>query len=84
MMVPTWELPSSMTIPLNYRGIADDIAARIATGEYPPGAKIPSYSRLAALYSVSISTAQRAVMVLQERGLVVGAQGRGVFVRERG
>ncbi|HEU5108998.1 MAG TPA: winged helix-turn-helix domain-containing protein [Micromonosporaceae bacterium] len=71
-----------MTIPLNYRGIADDIAARIATGEYPPGAKIPSYSKLASLYSVSISTAQRAVMVLQERGLVVGAQGRGVFVRE--
>ena len=83
MKVPTWELPRSMTIPLNYRGIADDIAARIATGEYPPGAKIPSYSKLAALYSVSISTAQRAVMVLQERGLVVGAQGRGVFVREK-
>jgi GntR family transcriptional regulator len=67
---------------MNYRGIADDIAARIATGEYPPGSKIPSYSQLAALYSVSISTAQRAVMVLRERGHVVGAQGRGVFVRE--
>jgi GntR family transcriptional regulator len=73
-----------MTIPLNYRGIADDIAARIAAGEYPPGAKIPSYSQLAELYSVSISTAQRAVTILQERGLAVGAQGRGVFVREQG
>jgi GntR family transcriptional regulator len=72
-----------MTIPLDYRGIANDIAARIATGEYPPGGKIPSYSQLAKLYSVSISTAQRAVIVLRERGLVVGAQGRGVFVRER-
>jgi GntR family transcriptional regulator len=70
-----------MTIPLNYRGIADDIAARIATGEYPPGAKIPSYSQLAELYSVSVSTAQRAVMVLRERALVTGVQGRGVFVR---
>jgi GntR family transcriptional regulator len=72
-----------MTIPLDYRGIADDIAARIAAGEYPPGSRIPSYSQLAKLYSVSISTAQRAVIVLRERGLVVGAQGRGVFVRER-
>jgi GntR family transcriptional regulator len=72
-----------MTIPLDYRGIANDIAARIAAGEYPPGAKIPSYSQLAKLYSVSISTAQRAVIVLRERGLVVGAQGRGVFVREQ-
>lgn len=71
-----------MTIPLNYRGIADDIAARITTGEYPAGSKIPSYSQLATLYSVSISTAQRAVMVLRERGLVVGAQGRGVYVSE--
>jgi len=71
-----------MTIPLDYRGIADDIAARIAAGEYPPGSKIPSYSQLGELYSVSISTAQRAVIVLRERGLVVGAQGRGVFVRE--
>ena len=72
-----------MTIPLDYRGIANDIEARIANGEYPPGTKIPSYSQLAKLYSVSISTAQRAVIVLRERGLVVGAQGRGVFVRER-
>jgi len=72
-----------MTIPLDYRGIADDIAARIAAGEYPPGSKIPSYSQLATLYSVSISTAQRAVIVLRERGLVQGAQGRGVYVRER-
>lgn len=72
-----------MTIPLDYRGIANDIAARIAAGEYPPGSKIPSYSQLALLYSVSISTAQRAVIVLRERGLVQGAQGRGVYVRER-
>lgn len=72
-----------MTIPLNYRGIAEDIEARIATGEYPAGSKIPSYSQLAGLYSVSISTAQRAVMVLRERGHVQGAQGRGVYVIEK-
>ncbi|HYN95826.1 MAG TPA: winged helix-turn-helix domain-containing protein [Pilimelia sp.] len=72
-----------MTIPLDYRGIADDVASRIASGEYPPGTKIPSYSQLADLYSVSVSTAQRAVIVLRERGLVVGAQGRGVYVREK-
>ena len=72
----------SMTIPLSYRKIADDIADRIAMGEYPPGSKIPSYRQLSALYSVSISTAQRAVMALEERGEVIGVPGRGVFVRE--
>jgi GntR family transcriptional regulator len=65
---------------LTFRQIADDIAARISTGEYPPATKIPSYQQLAHLYSVSISTAQRAVLVLQERGLVYGEPGRGVYV----
>ena len=67
---------------MSYRQIADDITARIGNGEYPPESKIPSYQQLAALYSVSISTAQRAVLVLQERGLVYGEPGRGVFVTE--
>ena len=69
-------MPRHMT----YRQIADDIAVRISTGEYPAASKIPSYQQLAHLYSVSISTAQRAVLVLQERGLVYGEPGRGVFV----
>ncbi|WP_404803154.1 winged helix-turn-helix domain-containing protein [Micromonospora aurantiaca (nom. illeg.)] len=66
---------------MTYREIADDIAARIATGEYPPESKIPSYSQLAALYSVSIATVQRAVMVLHARGAIYGEPGRGVFVK---
>lgn len=67
---------------LTYRQIADDIAARIRAGDYPPAARIPSYQQLARLYDVSISTAQRAVLVLQERGLVYGQPGRGVFVQD--
>ena len=59
-----------MTVPLSYRGIANDITERIAIGEYPAGSKIPSYRQLSELYSVSISTAQRAVMALEERVFV--------------
>lgn len=62
------------------REIADDIAARIASGEYPPGAQLPSYAQLAALYTVSISTAQRVHLILQARGLAYAEQGRGTFV----
>lgn len=71
-----------MAVPLSHRGIADDIQARIEADEYPPGAKLPSYRELAALYSVSISTAARAVGLLRDRRLVEGSSGRGVYVRE--
>ncbi|MEV4841978.1 winged helix-turn-helix domain-containing protein [Micromonospora matsumotoense] len=71
-------------IPLSYTDIAADITSRIKGGEYGPGAKLPSYSQLADLYSVSFSTAARAVALLRDRGVVIGAPGRGVFVREAG
>lgn len=67
-------------IPLSYTDIAADITVKIKAGEYEPGAKLPSYSQLADLYSVSFSTAARAVALLRDRGIVVGAPGRGVFV----
>lgn len=73
-----------MPIPTTgFREVARDLQARIDSGEYPPGSKIPSYSQLAVLYSVGISTVQRAILVLQERGTLVGVQGRGVYVAER-
>ena len=68
-------------IPLSYSDIAADITARIKAGEYEPGAKLPSYTQLADLYTVSFSTAARAVALLRDRGVVVGAPGRGVFVK---
>ncbi|PZF93334.1 winged helix-turn-helix domain-containing protein [Micromonospora deserti] len=71
-------------IPLSYVDIAADVTARIEAGEYQPGDKLPSYSKLAELYSVSFSTAARAVALLRDRGVVVGAPGRGVYVREQG
>lgn len=77
-------LPGSiaMPVPMSYRAIAADLAARITSGEYPPGSKLPSYAELALLYSVSVSTAQRAIALLQDRGVVVGATGRGLYVAE--
>lgn len=67
---------------LTYRQIADDLAERVKTGEYEPGARLPTYEELAALYSVSRSTAQRAIVLLEDRGVVRGHQGRGVFVED--
>ena len=72
-----------MPIPTTgYREVARDLQARIDSGEYPPGSKIPSYAQLAEMYSVGVTTVQRAILVLQERGTLVGVQGRGVYVAE--
>lgn len=68
---------------LTYREIADDLTARIRSAEegYRSGDKLPSYSGLAELYSVSVSTAARAMQLLTDRGLVESVVGRGVYVR---
>ena len=72
-------------IPLSAEAIADDLADRIERGDrdHEPGSRLPSYLEMANLYGVSVSTIANVVVRLKERGLVVGAQGRGVFVAFR-
>ncbi|MFY1625687.1 GntR family transcriptional regulator [Micromonospora sp. WMMD723] len=71
-----------MPIPMSSRQIADDLTARIRAGEYPQGSKLPSLRELADLYSVSVSTIQRALELTRERGLTIGRAGAGVYVSE--
>ncbi|MEU7824394.1 winged helix-turn-helix domain-containing protein [Catellatospora sp. NPDC049133] len=71
-----------MPLPMSYLKIAEDLAARIKSGEYQPGQQLPSYNELATLYSVHFSTITRAIGVLRLQGLVIGVPGRGVFVPE--
>lgn len=65
---------------LSYRQIAQDLAERIAAGEYPPGSLLPSYAALAAMYSCSVTTAQSALRLLRDRGLTRSEPGVGTFV----
>ncbi|MEV7268391.1 winged helix-turn-helix domain-containing protein [Micromonospora aurantiaca] len=68
---------------LTYEQIADDLAARILAGEYPPHTPLPSLRELATLYSVSVPTIQKAHIVLRTRGLTYGVPGAGVFAEDR-
>ncbi|MEU6019999.1 winged helix-turn-helix domain-containing protein [Micromonospora sp. NPDC047134] len=73
-----------MPIPAGgYREVTEDLTARIKAGEYGPGDRLPTYRELSDLYQVSVTTVQRAVIILQDRGLIVGLQGRGLWVAER-
>lgn len=62
--------------------IADDIADRIASGEYPPHTRLPSKRDLADLYSVSTGTIAEVQRRLRERGLTYAVPGAGVFVED--
>jgi len=56
------------------------ITARIESGEYPPGSKLPTTQQLAAEFEISARTVTDALAILRERGLLIGVRGRGVFV----
>lgn len=63
-----------------YEAMADHIAARIASGDLPPGSRLPAEVDLAEEYRVGLSTARRAVKELRERGLVQTLPVKGTFV----
>lgn len=65
-----------------YLQIADDLRAQIRSGSLAPGAALPSTAQLGQRYDVSASVVKAAISVLRTEGLVVGQQGKGVFVRE--
>ena len=63
-----------------YAAVADHIAARIAAGALPAGARLPGERDLAAEYGVALGTARRAVEELRDRGLVVTLAAKGTYV----
>jgi len=75
-------LNSQSPIPL-YHQLADIILAKIRSGEYPPGSRIPSENRLAATYGIGRPTARQATDLLVRKRMLVRKRGSGTFVGER-
>jgi GntR family transcriptional regulator, arabinose operon transcriptional repressor len=67
--------------PPAHRRISGEIAARIQSGQYPTGAKLPSEPRLADEFGVSRGTLRQALASLRLGGYLDSVQGRGTFVR---
>ncbi|MFD4144245.1 GntR family transcriptional regulator [Streptomyces sp. NPDC058572] len=63
-----------------YEKVAEALAAEIAAGARQPGDKMPSAADLAAAHGVSLGTAQRALKVLENRGLLKSGGVRGRLV----
>ncbi|MGJ6962533.1 GntR family transcriptional regulator [Streptosporangium sp. G11] len=62
--------------------LADDLRHRIESGEYAPGARLPSIRELAKTYGIAAQTVQNALRELRHENLVVSQQGRALFVRD--
>lgn len=58
-----------------------DIEAKIITGEYAVGAKIPTIVELVEQYSIGKTTAQKIINALYDEGTIVKKVGIGCFVK---
>lgn len=65
-----------------WRQIFEIFSARIESGEYPPGSKIPTILEICAEFKVANPTAQKAVSALRDAGLIYTEYGMGSFVVE--
>lgn len=66
-----------------YRLIANQIKAKVESGEYAPGARLPSERELAEALDVSRPSVREALIALEIEGYVDVRVGTGVFVTAR-
>ncbi|HLU59885.1 MAG TPA: GntR family transcriptional regulator, partial [Pseudonocardia sp.] len=66
------------------RRLAEDVRARIMSGEYAPGERLPSEAELVRRYEVSRVTVRTALRTLEAQGLVDIRHGTGSFVSDFG
>lgn len=60
--------------------VRDELRRQIQTGEYKPGDRLPSESRLTQDFGVSRTVVREAIAALRADGIVEPKQGAGVFV----
>lgn len=64
-----------------YEQIISQIERLIMLGVLREGDKIPSVRSLALQLSINPNTIQKAVSIMDQRGIIMSASGRGCFVR---
>jgi GntR family transcriptional regulator len=67
--------------PAPFRRLADEIKAKILSGELQPGERLPTVRTMQVTYSLSRATIGRALDALEAEGLVRAYPGSGVYVR---
>jgi GntR family transcriptional regulator len=65
-----------------YEVLAAELRAKIESGEWPAGTKLPSRAQLCREHGVSDTVVGKAMMILRATGLTETLSGVGVFVAE--
>jgi GntR family transcriptional regulator len=65
-----------------YQRIATELRARIANETYRAGDRLPSSAELQDEFGVSNTVVKSALGLLRNEHLIIGQQGKGVYVRE--
>ncbi len=60
--------------------VITEMRERIGSKRLSPGERLPSFAEMRNLYGISPATTDRVYAVLEQEGLVVREQGRGIFV----
>lgn len=74
-----WEFENGRPI---YTQLLELIEQKIVAGEYPPGSRMPSVRELAAEAAVNPNTMQRAMVELENKGLIITNRTSGRTVTE--
>ncbi|MFC7220577.1 GntR family transcriptional regulator [Streptomyces polyrhachis] len=67
-----------------YEQLAGILRNKIASGEYPPGSRLPGELTMTHAYGVGPGTVRRALDILRSEGLVITRPARGTFVSTSG
>lgn len=65
-----------------YQHVADDLRQQISDGRLPVGSQLPTVAQLMAAYDVSSTVIKSAISQLKTENVVIGQQGKGVYVRQ--
>ncbi len=65
-----------------YVQLIDKIYTMVLSGQYPPGAKLPTVRELAEMMQANPNTVQRALFYLEDRGLIYTQRTTGKFITD--
>lgn len=82
MIMEPLEIDLRSSVP-SYRQLADQLRARIESGEIGPDEPLPSLQRLVQETGLNIKTVQHAIRLLVDDGLAYIVPGRGTFAAPR-